>query len=1298
MSLSGTTLPKPKNWQDFERQTRELFACVLNDPNTQLNGRQGQVQNGVDVFGYRNKDINCLVGVQCKEKYRDEVTEGELRDEVNKAKKFTPKLSEFILITTAPRDQKIQQSARLLTEELAKTDHPILVCVWGWEDVEENVSKYDQAWKAFDPTWNPFAERVYEKLTLEIDGLKQTINRLAHETRTPSSIPTGLLVEKDNENTPRHGQISALQCIIDDGHVHAAIKQLSKLRSDEWPVASRSERYRILVAIASAKLKLGEYDEAGTLLLDAYNECPEHKNARKNQATGLLLLQDHGGAAEVARGILADDKNNADAAGMLIQALIKEKDCDDPLRDIPEELRKTEAVFVGHVHFLRCRDNPAWLDVARTAVRKYPESHLLKLLAAEAVLDELVRNDRDALAGGILKNITTQEIDAAVETLYAEARQAIDKGYALIPSIAHNAAMALRFSGDLVKAKEILDTAIKQNPSDENLRLQRALIAFSENDPAGAIAVLPDKPKDPEGNWYPAEALAATGKPDDALSLIDSIDQSILPDHVKTALLGVRIRFYIAHGERKLAIDTVAQCVAKEPANLHLRALQIHMHRTAGDDDGAKTAFEKAIAVVNDQTGLQSRLMLSFEARKLGLDDAIVGLLRNYVATDRENEGLQVLIASSINSGLWVTTREILSSISTNLQGTEWFLRADAIHAINTGDPAADEKISRYLANWPNDVQMILAQIGIWQRDGRDVDIRRLIQNLNLSDLDGPPGQCVRIGAAITHYGDASRGLRYSYAVLMNHWDDPKAHLAYQRLILLNDRIGEAMAAPTVVTENTVVCLLVDGQERRYRIEKEHYAFFKDEQLNPKDDLALLLIGKKQGDYIAIREGIGSKTVQILWIKPIFLDALHCSLDQFSERFPRANGPLRFKFDPAATDPLEDIRPITKERAEAHERILNDYQSKCLPLSFTAALLGIDPLDAWSGLPSVNIKFQVCRGTFPERREALLTIEKHGRKGCVLDAITLSVIRRLGVEKAVAEVCGPIYTPQTVIELLAIRAHEAQQDIGKKKGFMAWQNGRLVFQEYSEEMMKQVADERVKELAWAKRRTIIAPAIPKKDFSEETRKIMNMLRRNVCDPAIATDGNDLLLLSEDMGYRLWSVATFSVLATWLQPVLITARDEGHLTRAEYCEAINTLALSGHTYISLDNDCLIHQARKNDFTLTTELSRLIDVIGGPSADIYANTGVMGSFIDRLLNECADDFKVKRIVSEIFTSVMRGRDEDQRKLIVLILMQTHRKKEFLLEHALGWLIGHSLGMPYFNNLLLMQKNKQGRDFYR
>ena len=123
--------------------------------------------------------------------------------------------------------------------------------------------------------------------------------------------------------------------------------------------------------------------------------------------------------------------------------------------------------------FSETRDDPSWATLAKTAVKKFPESRLLKLFSAEATLDVLIRTNRDAIAGGILQNISSAEFNNAVAELYSQARDAIEKGYALLPSTAQNAALALRLSDDVGKAKEILDAAITQYPDDESLRLQR---------------------------------------------------------------------------------------------------------------------------------------------------------------------------------------------------------------------------------------------------------------------------------------------------------------------------------------------------------------------------------------------------------------------------------------------------------------------------------------------------------------------------------------------------------------------------------------------------------------------------------------------------------------------------------------------------------------------------------------------------------------------------------------------------------------------------------------------------------
>ena len=1286
MSVTNVSIPKPKNWQDFETRTRMLFAYVLNDPNTQQNGRSGQKQHGVDIYGNRDKRSECLVGIQCKKKFDRSVTEKELRAELEKAKSFKPPISEFILVTTAPRDAKIQEVARLITAELAGTDRPIGVFVWGWDDIEEQAVQHPEVWKAFDPTYNQYVERSYEDLKLTILSLKQSLDeQLGTETRSPLRSETDVKSDQGDNNTPRHGKITTLQCLVDDGHAKVALAQLLKLKGDEWRDATASERFRLLVSIASAKLKLGAYTEAGQILLDAYPECPEHKNAQINRAKGHLLTNNHREAVKLARELLGKPEVSADAAETLIQALIPEPTCDDPLSEIPEALRESEKVLVARICFMRARDNPGWAALAKAGVKKFPDSRLLRLFSAEGVLDGITRTSRDAIAGGILQNVTAAEFDNAVEELSLQARDAIEKGYCLLPSTAQNAALALRLTEDLPTAKDILDAAITQHPDDESLRLQRSIIAYSENDFATVVATLPKKPSHPEGISILANTLVATNRPGDALSLLNETNDSGLPRHVRLCLLTARVRAYVQRGEKGLATDIMAQRVVTEPRNLSLRCLQIRTYRMVADEDAANKAFAEALGIVTDETSLRSRLQLSFEAKRLSHHDAIVDLLNRRVTTDRESDALKMLIGAAIDARRWVTAREIMASASVGVRDRLWFKKAEAILAIDTGDLTADEKIARCLELCPNDVELVLVRIGIWQRSGREGEIADLLNQLDLTKLEGRPEARIRIGTCIVRYGDPGIGLHFAYKVLLDNWNVAQAHLTYQGLIFMTDNVSAAMPEATAVAEGTVVCLEIDGQERRYRIENEHYPVFGDERLDYDNDLAKVLIGKRVGDTFNLQEGLGSQAVKVCWIKHIYLDAFHCSLEQFNERFLRADGLIRLKVDSDAADPFADIRAITKARAEVGQRILDEYRTKNLPLAFAAALLGKDPLDAWSGLPSDGIKFHLCRGTLLEREEAVQVIKQHGRKGCVVDAITLSIIRRLGLENAVISVCGALHTTQSVIDLLAFRAFEAAEGVGKKQGHIGWRNERLWVEEFSEEVLKNAAEERAKEISWARRNLAIVPAMPKDDFSQSTRTLAGRLGQKILDPATAADGNGLLLLSEDMGFRIWAADTFKVFATWLQPVLMVARAEGNLNAEQYSEAVNTFALSGHIFISLDHNCLLYQARKNNFEITDQMARLLSTAGGPMAELSTNSRVLSTFIDTLWQECPDALKVKRLASECFVAMTNSREEDQRQIVGLIVHQLRKNKALMYGHALAWLIGHSIGLPCLDELL-------------
>lgn len=132
MSANSEFLPPVQSPQDFESLCLDLWRDIWGDPNAQKNGRSGQAQAGVDVFGVSGSK---QMGVQCKQKDAltwKKPTIAELEEEVEKAKTFVPALSTFILATTGPRDAQLQQRARELSASAG-----FKVSVWSWDDIAE---------------------------------------------------------------------------------------------------------------------------------------------------------------------------------------------------------------------------------------------------------------------------------------------------------------------------------------------------------------------------------------------------------------------------------------------------------------------------------------------------------------------------------------------------------------------------------------------------------------------------------------------------------------------------------------------------------------------------------------------------------------------------------------------------------------------------------------------------------------------------------------------------------------------------------------------------------------------------------------------------------------------------------------------------------------------------------------------------------------------------------------------------------------------------------------------------------
>ena len=137
--MDGIQLLKITDANRFEKLSLQIYKRILKDDQAQLNGRKGQCQHGVDIFARRNGNTSAWVGIQCKVRNK-ELSKQTIEEEVEKAKGFNPILSEYIIVTTLDRDQQLQETVRVLSEENVKSDS-FPITLHFWQDIEDELKK-----------------------------------------------------------------------------------------------------------------------------------------------------------------------------------------------------------------------------------------------------------------------------------------------------------------------------------------------------------------------------------------------------------------------------------------------------------------------------------------------------------------------------------------------------------------------------------------------------------------------------------------------------------------------------------------------------------------------------------------------------------------------------------------------------------------------------------------------------------------------------------------------------------------------------------------------------------------------------------------------------------------------------------------------------------------------------------------------------------------------------------------------------------------------------------------------------
>jgi cellulose synthase operon protein C len=391
MGFDGVDLPPPKDWQKFERLCRDLWEVIWEDSNTQMNGRNGQEQAGVDIFGTRRRD-GKLSGVQCKRRnlsaYTLKFQQKNLRDAVQDAKSFVPSLrGEFILAHTGKRDTKTQEVARQIAAEHDSSGE-FEVYVYSWDDIQEKLCTYPALLLKHYPWLNAAA------LTLAAQ-IPAGFTQLGDSTRAhigPEASQLVMLSHVADRTWPleaeHQAEIEMIRTLLAQGLPGAALAQALALRARIWNSCAGATRARLLVLLGHSQFELGNTPEAAKYLMEAATHAPTDAAIQAQVALGHSLAENIAAARHWAHKSLEQDPTNIVA--VQVAAIHDERSDEDIVLEHERNIGIRAELYVAVGHRAANRRDIAvarkWFERAIEVNNACPE---FLAVAGQAIVDSV---------------------------------------------------------------------------------------------------------------------------------------------------------------------------------------------------------------------------------------------------------------------------------------------------------------------------------------------------------------------------------------------------------------------------------------------------------------------------------------------------------------------------------------------------------------------------------------------------------------------------------------------------------------------------------------------------------------------------------------------------------------------------------------------------------------------------------------------------------------------------------------------------------------------------------------------
>jgi tetratricopeptide (TPR) repeat protein len=1258
--VTNRALSPPTNWQDFERISYDIYSRRWQTNDAEMHGRQGQPQAGVDIYGHDRLENNKFVGVQCKGKdqtYNEPLKEAELRQEIEKAKNFIPRLDVFVLATTAPNDARIQQVARTLTED-HRPQGLFEVRVQGWRTLQQWLTDYPNLLTKYYPDIFPPSEILSGIERGFADTRQDNV-----DIRTQLVDIKGLLTaqaEQPEASDPLATRIIIASRLVDSGIAQGALQALDLILKEEGDKISGRNLFRFKAGVGFAHIALGDLATAARDFRDAYAAAPEWSNARAILAVAELLEGNREAAYSRATEVLAEDPTSYHAAAVVLDTAADDTTIADLEARVPEGLRKRVDILIGlSLRARKSGDATKAEEYARCAVEVGPSDLRALSTLAEVLLEPLTAIEAIGFTRLIPPNLQPR-FDEALDLLQRAWGELKGRDDVIRHDhIVANLVTALEVGGREAEAEQVLDQGLEKAPRSPPLLhhyAQRMAIAGDWPAALKAIESIPASEIEPPDAILQAIGHLRTGDADRALSEARALQEKFGSTRFAESAAALRLEAAAVLGFLHEELDAT---LAISPASIVLRSVAVGL---LPEDDprrrGLVAEIDGLVAKIDtpqDRFHAAEALYAAKQYAKAA--DLYAGLHGKDADTPALRRHLSALALADHRQ----EARQLFDSLAGSVKALPQYAEAGAGIYERSGLLTECRKIvEKYLLD-TGDLLRRLHWVSLCERLGDPEPVVEWLRTIT-PEQAGSPRDLMMLALRIDRLLGDPRCLPIAYRALREGYDDPQVHLGYTVGLFLSGRVPrQHIDTPTEVSPDTAVVLTAsDGQKLVRVIETEPNPRIERDEVAPDDSLAMRLIGLHVGDEIKIDNfGIEATTYVVSTIQNKYLHAHFRSLERFRTMFPENRAFGSFTIDEGKGD--ERFKPIfdlVKNRGERAKQIMEFYRSGRLPLAVAANLGGSSGFECWDavwGDPAT--RFNVGMGRSEDYQEAHRILS--AKRRAVVDPITLYGLVRLKIAEKVRAAFDDLGVVQTTIDLLRRVVLEREHAPGEQQGTLGWDGEHYNMVRLGPDSIQQRITEAQEVVAFAESLTLV-PAEAPGEIKDEAKTLFNDLDDAYLDTVLAARGDDRVLLCDDFPFRVLGSEAAGIESVWTQPAVAYAVGRGYsVTLADHFEVVNALVVAGYFFTSIGADNFLFALRKNGWSIDETIRALADLLAHPANNPVPIFNILRNLIRVAWGEKSRSDVFESLFVTVFSAFKKNQpNRDLELLIRVVMVDLHR----------------------------------------